>query len=128
MIREGDCIDSTVASSTSISEFFSSLLEPTEMRLQMPFHAVRTKFLGTIASTDLYISSRKMVEALWGSTLPAFDNLGAASELIGALIMGLWNRLTRHQRTLGAVPPDTFRSAGDAPRAGETRHGTPGGA
>jgi hypothetical protein len=63
----------------------------------VPFHAVRTKFLGTIASPDLQVSPIKTVEALWGGELPAFDNLDAANELIGALIMGVWNRLTRHQ-------------------------------
>ena len=29
--------------------------------------------------------------------MPVFDSTDAANELIGALIMGLWNRLTRHQ-------------------------------
>jgi len=29
--------------------------------------------------------------------LPAFETIDAANELIGALVMGLWNRLTRHQ-------------------------------
>jgi hypothetical protein len=37
------------------------------------------------------------VEALWGGALPALDNLDAVNELLGALMMGLWNRLTRHQ-------------------------------
>ena len=37
------------------------------------------------------------VSALWGGELPAFDTLDAANELIGALVMGLWNRLSRHQ-------------------------------
>jgi len=63
----------------------------------MPFHAVRTRFLGNIASPDSQVSPIKMVEALWGGALPTFDNLDAANELMGALIMGLWNRLTRHQ-------------------------------
>jgi hypothetical protein len=63
----------------------------------VPFHAVRTRFLGNIASPDLQVSPIKMVEALWGGALPTFDNLDEANELIGALIMGLWNRLTRHQ-------------------------------
>jgi hypothetical protein len=35
--------------------------------------------------------------ALWGGELPAFDTLDAANELIGVLVMGLWNRLSRHQ-------------------------------
>jgi len=38
-----------------------------------------------------------MVEDLWGGELPAFDSMDAANELISALVMGLWNRLTRHQ-------------------------------
>jgi len=63
----------------------------------VPFHAVRARFLGNIASPDVQASPIRMVEALWGGELPAFDTIDAANELIGALIMGLWNRLTRHQ-------------------------------
>ena len=66
-------------------------------RCPVPFHAVRTRFLGNIASPDMQASPIKMVEALWGGELPTFENMDAANELIGALIMGLWNRLTRHQ-------------------------------
>lgn len=29
--------------------------------------------------------------------MPTFDSIDEANELIGALVMGLWNRLTRHQ-------------------------------
>ena len=80
-------------------------------RCPVPFHAVRTRFLGNIASPDLQASPIKMVEALWGGELPAFDTIEAANELIGALVMGLWNRLTRHQelgatRHLGRDPRD----------------------
>jgi hypothetical protein len=63
----------------------------------VPFHAVRTRFLGNIASPAMQGSPMKMVEALWGGELPAFDSIDDANELIGALVMGLWNRLTRHQ-------------------------------
>ena len=63
----------------------------------VPFHAVRTRFLGNIASPDMQDSPVKMVEALWGGELPTFDSIDDANELIGALVMGLWNRLTRHQ-------------------------------
>lgn len=69
-------------------------------RCPVPFHTVRTRFLGNIASPDLQVSPIKMVEALWGGALPTFDDLDAANELMGALIMGLWNRLTRHQERL----------------------------
>src|SRR5450830_672963 len=58
---------------------------------------VRTRFLGNIASPGIGISPIKMVEGLWGGELPEFGSSNTAKELIGALIMGLWNRLTRHQ-------------------------------
>jgi len=63
----------------------------------VPFHAMRTSFLGNIASPDMQGSPINMVEALWGGELPTFDSIDGANELIGALVMGLWNRLTRHQ-------------------------------
>ena len=63
----------------------------------VPFHEVRTRFLGNIATPDMAASSIKMVESLWGGELPEIDSIEAANELIGALVMGLWNRLSRHQ-------------------------------
>jgi hypothetical protein len=66
-------------------------------RCPVQFHVVRTRFLGNIASPDMQASPIKMVEALWGGELPTFDTIDAANELIGALVMGLWNRLARHQ-------------------------------
>jgi hypothetical protein len=63
----------------------------------VPFHEVRTRFLGNIATPVMSASPIKMVQGLWGGELPAFDSIDAANELIGALITGLWNRLTRHQ-------------------------------
>ncbi|WP_036288790.1 hypothetical protein [Methylosinus sp. PW1] len=62
----------------------------------VPFHEVRARLLGNIASP----SSRSPIEtvkSLWGGELPPFDSIDEANELIGALVMGLWNRLTRHQ-------------------------------
>ena len=63
----------------------------------VPFHAVRTRFLGNIATPAMQAAPMETVSALWGGELPAFDTLDAANELIGALVMGLWNRLSRHQ-------------------------------
>jgi hypothetical protein len=63
----------------------------------VPFHEVRTRFLGNIATPVASASPLKVVGDLWGGELPACDSIDAANELIGALIMGLWNRLTRHQ-------------------------------
>ena len=66
-------------------------------RCPVLFHEVRTRCLGNIATPVSAASPIKMVEDLWGGKLPAFDSINAANELIGALVMGLWNRLTRHQ-------------------------------
>jgi hypothetical protein len=63
----------------------------------VPFHEVRTRFLGNIATPISVASPMKMVESLWGGELPEFESLDAANVVIGALVMGLWNRLTRHQ-------------------------------
>jgi hypothetical protein len=63
-----------------------------------PYHEVRTRFLGNIATPDLTASPLRIVEDLWGGELPAFANMDEANEVIGALVQGLWNDLTRHQK------------------------------
>jgi hypothetical protein len=63
----------------------------------VPFHEVRTRFLGNVATPVMSVSPIKIVQDLWGGELPPFDTIDKANELIGALVMGLWNRLTRHQ-------------------------------
>lgn len=63
----------------------------------VPFHAARTRFLGNIASPSISITPMDKVKALWGGELPVFDSLDAANEFLAVLIMGLWNRLARHQ-------------------------------
>jgi hypothetical protein len=54
-------------------------------RCPVPFHAVRTRLLGNIASLGPRTLPIKMIEALWDGALPPFDTLDAANELIGAL-------------------------------------------
>ena len=66
-------------------------------RCPVPFHAVRTRFLGNIATPATQSAPMDTVAALWGGHMPVFESLDATNELIGALVMGLWNRLTRHQ-------------------------------
>jgi hypothetical protein len=80
---------------TATEEEVRALLE--RYRCPLPFHQVRTRFLGNVATPLMSASPIKMVEGLWGGKLPDFDSIDAANELIGALIMGLWNRLTPHQ-------------------------------
>ena len=80
---------------TATDDQVRALLE--RHKCPVPFHEVRTRFLGNIATPDIGASPIKMVESLWGGKLPEFDTIDAANELIGALVMGLWNRLTRYQ-------------------------------
>ena len=81
--------------SSASDEQVRALLE--RYKCPVPFHEVRTRFLGNIASPVMSASPIKVVQDLWGGELPPFDTIDEANELIGALVMGLWNRLTRHQ-------------------------------
>ena len=83
------------APSPSTDEQVRALL--TRFGCPVPFHEVRTRFLGNIATPNMSASPMKVVADLWGGELPEFDSIDAANELIGALIGGLWNRLTAHQ-------------------------------
>src|ERR1700730_7016701 len=62
----------------------------------VPFHAVRPRFLGAIASPVMSASPLDAVKALWGGEFLEFDSLDAVNELLWILIMGLWNRRLRH--------------------------------
>jgi hypothetical protein len=64
----------------------------------VPFHEVRTRFLGNIATPELSASPLKIIKDLWGGELPVVDGLDELNELLGALVQGLWNDLTRHQK------------------------------
>src|SRR5438552_1610326 len=66
-------------------------------RCPVPFHVVRTRFLGNIASPVPAASPIDAVADLWGGELPAFDSPAAGNELVRVLVMGLWNQLTGHQ-------------------------------
>jgi hypothetical protein len=80
--------------------------EPTDAEIRLllarhkcpvPFHAVRTRFLGNIASPALNVSPIEVVKSLWGGELPEFESTDAVNELMAVLVMGLWNGLARHQ-------------------------------
>lgn len=64
----------------------------------VPFHSVRTLFLGNVASPGLDTQPMEVVKSLWGGELPACDGMDELNHLIEMLIMGLWNDLTRHQK------------------------------
>src|SRR6516225_4003117 len=68
-----------------------------KLRGPVPFHVVRTRLLGNIASPDMTASPMDTVAGLWGGELPAIDDPDALNELLRVVLMGLWNRLSRHQ-------------------------------
>ena len=67
-------------------------------RCPTPFHAIRTRFLGCIVSPRSP-SPLEAVQSLWSGELPAAQSLDDLNELIGALVMGLWNDLTQYQES-----------------------------
>ncbi len=69
-----------------------------------PFHAVRTRFMGGIASPAETISPIETLKQLWHGELPAFDSMEDLNDLVNVLINGLWNQLTKHQ-----TPANPFR-------------------
>lgn len=64
----------------------------------VPFHQVRTRFLGNISTPAMSVSPLEVIKHLWGGEWPTFDSIEAANELLDALVQGLWNDLTRHQK------------------------------
>jgi hypothetical protein len=65
----------------------------------MPLHAIRTLFLGNIASPRLSVSPMEPVAQAWGGALPEFASPEDVEEVMGVLVQGLWNRLADHQDT-----------------------------
>ena len=63
----------------------------------VPFHEVRTRFLGSIACPVSGVKPMAVLQQLWCGELPPFDNLDDLNELLDVLVMGLWNALTVHQ-------------------------------
>jgi len=62
-----------------------------------PFHTVRARFRGSIASPLLGRSPVQTIQGLRGGDLPPFDTREDLNHLLHVLMDGLWNRLTAHQ-------------------------------
>lgn len=86
----------------------------------VPYHEVRTRFLGNIATPAMTASPIHIVKGLWGGEMPEFESLEAVNDLIGALVNGLWNSLTRHQKR--TEPFRLVRVPTEATRAGLTSY------
>ncbi len=63
----------------------------------VPLHAVKARFMGTIASPKVGASPLRTIEDLWPGGLPTFESTDEADRLMQAL-MSLWNHLARHQK------------------------------
>lgn len=66
-------------------------------RCPVPFHIVRTRILGSIASPEPYVSPIEAMKSLWGEDSPESKHAASLNELMEVLVKGLWNRLARHQ-------------------------------
>jgi hypothetical protein len=84
----------TTANPPASDEQIRALLD--RCKCPVPFHQVRTRFLGYSASPIMSVSLITIVKDLWGGE---FTPLAAIheGELIGALVLGLWNRLLVHE-------------------------------
>lgn len=67
------------------------------LRCPTPQHALRTLFLGHIASPRLEVSPMAPVAQAWGGEMPELDSAAAVEEVVNVLVHGLWNRLSEHQ-------------------------------
>jgi len=89
----------------------------------VPFHTVRTRFMGNIATPQLDASPARMIESFWGGALPEFEDTNAANDLFQGLL-SLWNHLTKHQsrsRPFRLVREATAPSLDDLRRLCQTR-------
>ncbi|MCZ0963103.1 hypothetical protein [Paracoccus benzoatiresistens] len=64
----------------------------------VPFHEVRTRFLGNIATPEMSVSPLQVIKGLWGGELPVVDSMDELNNLLEVLVQGLWNELTQHQK------------------------------
>lgn len=79
-----------------------------------PFHVVRMRFLGEIASLDFAASPTKTIESFWDGDLPVFEGEKDASAFYQAML-SLWNRMARHQNgvLVKLVKPKSLRQRDD---------------
>lgn len=64
----------------------------------IPYHRLRARFMGNIATPDMNASPMREIRAVWNDDLPIFENQGEAEAFFGALLQGMWNGLSAHQK------------------------------
>ena len=66
-------------------------------RCPTPFHVVRSRFMGEIATPRLGVSPLGALTQIWGDEMPVFASQEDVEEVTRILVQGLWNRLADHQ-------------------------------
>jgi hypothetical protein len=84
----------TTANPPASDEQIRALLD--RCKCPVPFHQVRTRFLGYSASPIMSVSLITIVKDLWGGEFTPLARIDEA-ELWEALVFGLWNGLLVHQ-------------------------------
>lgn len=64
----------------------------------LPYHQVRARFMGNIATPDMNALPVKEVQRIWNDDLPVFEDRKEAEAFFTALLQGLWNGLSAHQK------------------------------
>lgn len=64
----------------------------------LPYHQVRARFMGNIATPDMTVSPMHEIQRIWNNELPVFESKSDAEEFFGTLFQGLWNALSTHQK------------------------------
>lgn len=64
----------------------------------VPYHQVRARFMGNIATPDMNASPMKEVQRLWNDELPELEDKKEAETFFGVLLQGMWNGLSAHQK------------------------------
>ena len=64
----------------------------------IPYHQVRARFMGNIATPDIAASPMQEIQRIWNNDLPTFESKSEADEFFGVLIQGVWNGLSSHQK------------------------------
>ena len=66
----------------------------------LPYHQVRARFMGNIATPDMTVSPMQEIQRIWNNELPVFESKSDAEEIFGTLFQGLWNALSTHQKRM----------------------------
>ena len=64
----------------------------------LPYHQVRARFMGNIATPDMTVSPMQEIQRIWNNDLPVFESKSEAEEFFGGLFQGVWNALSAHQK------------------------------